>query len=105
MLKLHTYKWSGFKDNFYHTKLGLHCECCITITTTNAKNCLENSNSSFSGTVLDLQYRYHQVHVFFYKKIFYKKMSLKKPQTPRKCLESLEPQMSELQLFKSWYIE
>ena len=34
---------------------------------------------------------------FFYKKIFYKKMSLKNPKTLGKCSENLQPQMPELQ--------
>ena len=38
---------------------------------------------------------------FFYKKNFYKKMSLKNPKTLRKCLEYLQPQMSELQFLKA----
>ena len=36
-------------------------------------------------------------HVFFNKKIFYGKMSLKNLKTCRKCYENLQPQMSELQ--------
>ena len=53
-------------------------------------------------------------HTFFYKKVFYKKMSLKNPETLRKCEKNLQPRMPELQflkmlffpqLFKSWKIE
>ena len=33
---------------------------------------------------------------FFYKKNFYKKMSLKNPNTLRKCWENLQPQMLQL---------
>ena len=38
---------------------------------------------------------------FFYKKNFYKKMSLKNPKTLRKCKENLQPQMAELQFSKT----
>ena len=37
---------------------------------------------------------------FFYKKIFYKKMSLKNPKTLRKCWENLQPQMPKLKILK-----
>ena len=41
------------------------------------------------------------VLLFFYKKGFYKKISLKHPITLRKCYENLQPQMSELQILKT----
>ena len=37
---------------------------------------------------------------FFYKKIFYKKMSLKNPKTLRKCEENFQSQMPGLQFVK-----
>ena len=35
--------------------------------------------------------------IFFYKKHFYKKISLENPKTLRKYLENLQPQMPELE--------
>ena len=37
------------------------------------------------------------IHDFFYKKHFYKKISLENPKTLRKYLENLQPQMPELE--------
>ena len=41
------------------------------------------------------------IHVLFYEKNFYKKMSLKNPKTLTKCEENLQPQMPYLQLLKT----
>ena len=41
------------------------------------------------------------IHVFLYKKNFYKKMSLKNPKNLRKCEENLQPQIPELQFLKT----
>ena len=38
---------------------------------------------------------------FFYQKNFYKKMSLKKPKTLKKCLKNLQPQMAKLNFLKT----
>ena len=38
---------------------------------------------------------------FFYKNIFYKKVSLKNPKTLRKCLENLQPQLPGLNFLKT----
>ena len=38
---------------------------------------------------------------FFYRKIFYKKMSLKNPKTFRKCQENVRPQIPELEFLKT----
>ena len=42
-----------------------------------------------------------QKYVFYMRKFFYEKMSLKIPETVRKCSENLQPQMSELQFLKT----
>ena len=41
------------------------------------------------------------VHVIFYKKNFYKKVSLEKIKTLRKCYENFQPQISELQFLET----
>ena len=46
-------------------------------------------------------YQEKELHGFFYKKIFYKKMSLKNLKILRKCQENLQPQMPGLQFLKT----
>ena len=41
-----------------------------------------------------------EIHVFYYKKIFYKNVSLENPKSLRKCLENLQPEKSVLQFLK-----
>ena len=50
--------------------------------------------------ILFFIYVIYIIHTFFYKEKFYKTISLKNPNTLRKCQENLQPQMSELQSLK-----
>ena len=54
-------------------------------------------NTTLTLIILFLQNKY----LFFCKKDFYKKMSLKNPKTVRKCSENLQPQMPEVQFLKA----
>ena len=55
----------------------------------------------YSGRFSDTIRTIIQAHVFFYKRNFYKKMSLKNAKTSRKCSENLQPRMPELQFLQT----
>ena len=58
---------------------------------------LEQTELKFSFHVNELKI----ITRFFYKKIFYKKMSLKNPKNLRKSLKNLQPQMTEPQFLET----
>ena len=56
---------------------------------------IPENNNKLSSSSLDT--------CFFYKKNFYKKVSLKNPETLRKCQENLQSRIAGAAIFKSYF--